>query len=162
MSTVLKFVAGQVVGRSNVGSQSTSVVAVKLLGFPEICMCKLMCFTWHAFDFTCNKMVLTDVCLRFNIHPMFFNHSWKTLLSLVFITIKFCLSFLSSGIKYILAFLFEHWFVKWITLHCFSIFFCIKVVCESNNVGAQSIWLTSDAGLGFPICYNKSYYKDCD
>jgi hypothetical protein len=45
MSTVLKFVAGQVVGRSNFGSQSTSVVAVKLLGFPEICTCKLMCFT---------------------------------------------------------------------------------------------------------------------
>ena len=36
MSTVLKVLAVQAVGSSNVGAQSTSVVAVKLLGFPEI------------------------------------------------------------------------------------------------------------------------------
>ena len=55
-----------------------------------------------------------------------------------------------------------HFPLQWITLHCFSIFFCITVVCGSNNVGAQSIWLTSDAWLGFPIYYNKNYYRDCD
>ena len=38
MSTVLKFLAVHSVVSSNVGAQSTSVVAVKLLGFPEIYM----------------------------------------------------------------------------------------------------------------------------
>ena len=38
MSTVLTVLAVQAVGSSNVGAQSTSVVAVKLLGFPEIYM----------------------------------------------------------------------------------------------------------------------------
>jgi hypothetical protein len=36
MSTVLTFLTAEVVGRSNVGAQSTSVMAVKLLGFPGI------------------------------------------------------------------------------------------------------------------------------
>jgi hypothetical protein len=56
MSTELTFLAVQVVGSSNVGAPSTSVVAVKLLGFPEIYIyvSKSSCVL-HAFDFTCTK-----------------------------------------------------------------------------------------------------------
>ena len=125
MSTVLTFVAGQVVSRSNVGAQSTFVVTFKLLGFPEIYMCKLMGFTLHAFDFTCNKMVLIDLCLswkRFNASNVF--QPYSSSLSCVHTSkdgVVFAI--LSSGIKYILDFLFKHWLEQLITCIAFLLFF---------------------------------------